>query len=125
MIGRALPPGKRRGPGSAKPERPPGAEAVGPVLGRLLRDLRLEERNREGPLAAAWDKAAGPELAARARPVSFRTGLLVVEVDGAPLLQEVRGFRAKALLEALRGHPGGGKVREIRFVPAGRSGGGE
>jgi hypothetical protein len=98
---------------------------VGPVLGRLLRDLRLEERNREGPLAAAWDKAAGPELAARARPVSFRTGLLVVEVDGAPLLQEVRGFRAKALLEALRGHPGGGKVREIRFVPAGRSGGGE
>jgi hypothetical protein len=98
---------------------------VGPVLGRLLRELRIEERSREGALATAWDRAAGPELAARARPVSFRSGLLTVEVEGAALLQEVRGFRARALLAALKSDPGGGKVREIRFVPAGRTGGEE
>ena len=105
------------------PERTPGPEAVGPVLGRLLKELRLEERSREGALATAWDDAAGPELAAKARPVAFRAGLLTVEVEGAALLQEVRGFRTRALLAGLKARPGGAKVREIRFVPAGRTGG--
>lgn len=126
MIGRAGPPGKRRvqKPGApAAPSRPAGHEAIGPVLTRILKDLRIEERNREGALATAWNAAAGEELAGSARPVSFRTGLLTVEVDGAALLQEVRGFRARALLAALKGHPGGAKVRELRFVPAGRTGG--
>jgi hypothetical protein len=95
------------------------------VIGRLLRDLRVEERSREGALASAWERAAGEDLAARARPVAFEKGRLTVEVEGATLLQEVRGFRARALLEAVRGHPGGTRVREIRYVPAGRSGGGE
>ena len=93
---------------------------MGPVLKRLLRDLRLEERNREGALASAWEEAAGSDLAGKARPVAFRRGLLTVEVEGAPLLQEVSGFRARAILEALRALPGGRAVREIRFVPAGR-----
>ena len=126
MIGRAGPPGKRRSPrpgASPAPPRPAGHEALGPVLTRILKDLRIEERSREGALATAWDIAAGPELASLARPVSFRSGLLTVEVDGAALLQEVRGFRARNLLAALKEHPGGAKVREIRFVPAGRTGG--
>lgn len=97
-----------------------GPEPVGPVLKRLLKGLRLEERNREGALASAWESAAGAELAGRARPVSFRQGLLTVEVEGAALLQEVRGFRARSILAAIRGLAGGGGVREIRFVPAGR-----
>ncbi len=95
------------------------------MLGRLLKDLRIEERSREGALAAAWDRAAGPDLAPKARPVAFRSGLLTVEVEGAALLQEVRGFRARPLLAALKSLPGGEKVRELRFVPSGRTGGGE
>ena len=123
MIGRRSP----RPPSGGKPSpdtgRVPGPEAVGPVLGRILKDLRIEERSREGALATAWDAVAGPELASRARPVAFRSGLLTVEVEGASLLQEVRGFRARALLAGLKQRPGGEKVREIRFVPAGRTGG--
>jgi len=118
VIGRAGPPGRRK-----PPEKPAGPEPLAPVLGRMLKDLRIEERSREGALATAWDRAAGPDLATKARPVSFRAGLLTVEVEGAALLQEVRGFRARALLAALRADPGGGKVREIRFVPGGRAGG--
>jgi len=127
VIGRAGPPGKRRVPPrgpAAPPARPNGPEAVGPVLGRLLKELRIEERSREGALATAWDEAAGPDLASKARPVSFHSGLLTVEVEGASLLQEVRGFRARGLLAALKARPGGTKVREIRFVPAGSTGGG-
>jgi hypothetical protein len=119
VIGRAGNPGGRR----AQAPRPAGPEPLAPVLGRILKDLRIEERSREGALATAWDAAAGPDLSAKARPVSFRSGLLTVEVEGAALLQEVRGFRARALLSALKGSPGGAKVREIRFVPAGRTGG--
>jgi hypothetical protein len=90
------------------------------VLKRLLKNLRLEERNREGALATAWERAAGTDLAGKARPVSFRQGLLTVEVEGAALLQEVSGFRARSILAAMRDLPGGRTVREIRFVPAGR-----
>ncbi len=124
MIGPGVPSGSRRPPGrSGSPAR--GPEAAGSVLRRVVRDLRLEERSREGALAAAWEKAAGADLSGKARPVSFRSGRLTVEVEGASLLQEVRGFRARALLESLRADPGGAKVREIRFVPAGRPGGAE
>lgn len=122
MIRRPGPRGDRgRGARGARP--PEGPEALESVLGRVLGDLRIEERSREGALASAWERAAGPDLASRARPVSFRAGVLVVEVEGAGLLQEVRGFRAAALLEALRAEPGGRAVKEIRWVPAGRSGG--
>jgi hypothetical protein len=89
----------------------------------VLRDLDIDARTRDGDLALAWDKAAGNDLSGRARPVAFRAGRLTVEVTGASLLQEVRGFRARALLDALRAEPGGARVREIRFVPAGRPGG--
>jgi len=119
VIARAGGPG-RKGAGRGERREPEGPEPLGPVLRRVVRDLRLEERSREGALADAWERAAGPDLAGRARPVEFRRGLLTVEVEGASLLQEVRGFRAKALLESLRGRPGGDRVREIRFVPAGR-----
>jgi len=116
-----------RGPLPRKPPgpRPPqGPEEASSVLRRVLRDLRIEERRREGGLAAAWDAAAGSALAGQARPVSFRSGVLTVEVEGAALLQEVRGFRARALLEGIRSRPEGTRVTRIRFVPAGRAEGG-
>lgn len=119
MIGRFPRPSRGR-PAKEAPSREAGPEPVGPVLRKLLKDLRLEERNREGALASAWEEAAGKDLAGRARPVSFRQGLLTVEVEGAALLQEVCVFRARSILAAIRGLPGGGGVREIRFVPAGR-----
>jgi predicted nucleic acid-binding Zn ribbon protein len=71
-------------------------------------------------VAAAWDRAAGESLGALARPVSLRGGVLTVEVEGAVLLQELRGFRSRELLEALRREEGGTGVRTIRWVPAGR-----
>jgi predicted nucleic acid-binding Zn ribbon protein len=94
---------------------------VAEILARLTRDLRLEERRREGRLAELFAEVAGEALAATARVAAFRSGVLTVEVDGAARLEEVRRFRAYALLEAVRARPGGEKVREIRFVPAGRS----
>ena len=122
MIARAGGPG-RRGPARAAEATSGEPEALGPVLRRVVKGLRLEERAREGALAAAWEKAAGADLAGRARPVEFAKGLLTVEVEGASLLQEVRGFRSRELLRALRGQQGGDRVREIRFVPAGRADG--
>ena len=100
----------------------PGPESVKDILDRVVRDLRLPERRREGAVASAWARASGPELTAQTRAVAYRSGVLTVEVDGASLLQEVRGFRAADLLRALRAERGGEKVREIRFVPGGRAG---
>jgi len=99
----------------------PGPEVLRDVLERVLRDLRIEERRREGALASAWNRAAGADLKGRVRPISFRAGLLTVEVEGAALLHEVRGFRAREILEALRMEPAGARVREVRYVAAGRT----
>ena len=79
------PTGRRTGKGG-RGIRPEVPEALGSVLRRLLGDLRIEERSREGALASAWEKAAGRELAGKARPVAFRAGLLTVEGEGAPLM---------------------------------------
>lgn len=127
MIRRAPQPpgGERRGRGwRPLPGSEGGPRPAGEILQGLLRSLRIEERSRQGRVASAWLKAAGEDLASRARPVAFRAGLLTVEVDGAGLLLELKGFRGPALLEAVRAEPGGGVVREIRWVPAGRAGAG-
>jgi hypothetical protein len=66
----------------------------------------LLQRKKAAPAIAAWDEAAGPELSERARAVSFRRGILTIEVESSTLLSELRGFasedlraRADALLE--------------------------
>jgi predicted nucleic acid-binding Zn ribbon protein len=107
------------GSNAAGPVR--GPESFADILKKLAGDLRLEERRREGALGEAFAEAAGPELSKSARVTAFRAGVLTVEVDGAARLDEVRRFRAYALLESVRARPGGEKVRELRFVPAGRS----
>ncbi len=103
-----------------------GPVPFGEVLDSVVRDLRLDERKREGALVTAWDSAvtevAGQEAAAGLRPVAFRGGVLTVEVDGAPLLHRVRGFWTEGIRAALAARPAGARVRQIRYVPRGRTG---
>ena len=69
VIGRAGNHGRRATPAP----RPAGPESLAPVLAPILKDLGCEERSREGALATAWGRGGGADLAAKARPVSFRS----------------------------------------------------
>ncbi len=60
--------------------------------------------SRSGEFAAvcrAWEKAVPPEVQSRTRPLSFRNGVLSVQVTSAPLLEELRCFRQGEVLQRL------------------------
>lgn len=84
-------------------------------LGRSLRALPELDRVR-----AAWPVACGKAMAGRGEPVRLEDGgRLVVEVDGAVWLDEMRGRRA--VLERELGRISGVKLSGIHFElrPAG------
>lgn len=88
---------------------------LGDALNEYLKDSGVLRRKKAGPAFAAWDEAVGPNIAGRARAVSFRRGELIIEVDSTALLSELRGFasedlrtRADALLE-------GDTIRKLNF----------
>lgn len=89
--------------------------SVGDALGEYLEDSGLLTRKKAVPAISAWNEAVGPDLAHRARAVSYRRGELLIEVDSPALLNELMGFaaedlraRADALLE-------GSKIRKLSF----------
>jgi hypothetical protein len=49
----------------------------------------------------AWERVLPEPWRARCRPVAFHAGRLTVAVDSSPLLEDLRTFRAAALLGLL------------------------
>ncbi len=53
-------------------------------------------------LRSAWQRVAGEELAAQARPLQISRGILTIAVSSAPLLNELATFQSPDLLKRLR-----------------------
>lgn len=64
---------------------------------------------------SAWMQAAGSELAGHTRVASFRTGVLMVEVDSAARCQALAAFERDRLLARVLECAEGAEVRELRF----------
>ncbi len=82
----------RRSAGAGRDVRRREVSPFGEALERFLASSGLAPRLRSARVLAAWNEAAGEALARRARPVAFRAGELVVEVDSSAHLGELRGF---------------------------------
>jgi hypothetical protein len=98
---------------------PIGTAHIGTLLAEALRDPR---RIREAlGVWPAWEEAVGPEIAAAARPMALRDGVLTVHVKHAVWLQELHAQRA-SLLRRVQAVAAGAEVREIRMkvAPDGR-----
>lgn len=74
---------------------------VGRSVSRVLRDLGLGETAAVARLAECWDRAVGPEIAARCRPVALRGRRLEAVADSSASCQELR-LRQREILAALR-----------------------
>ncbi len=77
----------------------------------------LGKRLHESSVWRVWDRAVGPQIAAKAQPVSFRDGLLTVAVTSAPWLKQI-GFLKRQLIAAVNTALGEDLVREI-YLKAG------
>ncbi len=92
--------------------------AVAGLLGEIFQGKPLEKRLREGRIWQVWDAAVGRQIAAQARPVNFRDGILTVIVANAPWMQQLN-FLKKGMVDKVNRALGEELVREI-YLKAGR-----
>lgn len=92
--------------------------AIAGLLGEIFRGKPVEKRLREGKIWLVWDAAVGEQIAAKARPINFRDGVLTVVVSNAPWMQQLN-FMKKGLIDKINAATGEELVREI-FLKAGK-----
>jgi predicted nucleic acid-binding Zn ribbon protein len=89
-------------------------ERVGDQLQQLLARLNLEAPIQGWRAVDLWPDVVGPKVAARARAVSFRDGILTVSVESAAWMSELTYLRHR-LVQELNRRLEGQVVREIRI----------
>lgn len=94
-----------------------GLSSMQDALAEWMRASGLSRRRAESPVYAAFDGAAGADLARRARPVRFQRGTLTVEVDSAAHLHELEAFRGEELRAKANAILGEERIRRIAFKP--------
>ena len=92
-----------------------GTDRLGDVVAGLL-----QKRSSGRPLALAawreaWERAAGPRLAARSRVAGYREGTLTIEVPSSAQRYELESFHGSELLARLRQDAAAGVVRKLVF----------
>jgi len=101
-----------------KRKKMPRPIAVADILANALRGKPLEKRLKEGRIWLIWDDTVGAQIAAKARPASFRSGVLTVMVASAPWMQQLT-FLKSGIIEKLNARLGEELVQEI-YLRAGK-----
>lgn len=103
--------------GGTGPVRPPRREPVliAAALERFLRVHGIKKSGDQPPACEAWTAALGASLAPRARPVSFRAGVLTVEVASAAHLHELSNFTGEQYRSLANARLGKEEIRRVQF----------
>ena len=91
--------------------RRPAPRPLSPALDRLVGELA--PATTLARVQEAWERAAGPAVAASARPIAERDGVLTVLCEASVWAQELE-LMAGELLPRLNAELGGAPVRELR-----------
>jgi predicted nucleic acid-binding Zn ribbon protein len=97
------------------PGRNRGPEHLSRIIERFMKDAGLARKNTGAELLAAWREVVGPETGSHTSIYGFRSGVVTVAVDSAPLCQELELFRKEELLTALRERYRDSYVQDLRF----------
>lgn len=90
------------------------ARSVGEVLGKVLKDLGLQERMALEEVVAAWRMAAGDFIAKHTQPESVTRGVLTVRVT-QPTIHHALMMEKPALMKRLHEQLGHSKIKDVRF----------
>ena len=92
---------------------------IGDALREWVKKARATERAGDGRDGRsgfdAWKRVVGEEVAARTRVIEWRGGELLVEVNSAPLLNELSTYYAPQILESLHEAEEFRTVHRLRF----------
>ena len=88
---------------------------LGDALKTFLKRSGLSRRMRWRGIEAVWQDVVGAEMAGHTRVLRLARGVLVIETDSAPLMQELSSFYKSSLLEAIRGQARGNQITDIVF----------
>jgi len=100
-----------------KRKKMPRPMAISDLLDSAFHGKPAERRLQEGKIWLVWDTAVGRQIAAKARPVSFRDGVLTVAVVSAPWMQQLT-FLKKGMIEKINERLCHEMVRDI-YLKAG------
>ena len=75
-----------------------------------MKENKARSRSAEHSIFGMWKEIVGPEIASHTRVIDVQGGQLTVEVDSAPLLNELSTYFRKDILESIR------QVEELRGV---------
>jgi Dna[CI] antecedent, DciA len=89
---------------------------IGGPLDELLNVLHLRDPMVGWKAVELWPEVVGPRVAAHTQAVSFRDGVVFVEVDTAAWMNELAYLRRK-IAGDLNARLGSERVTEIRLLP--------
>lgn len=87
---------------------------LGDILPDTLRRKSIHLPVKDRRLIDAWNRAVGPQIAAKAQPDRLREGVLYVRVSTSVWMHELQ-FMKQDILEKLNGILGTAAVSQIRF----------
>ncbi|HZN56683.1 MAG TPA: DUF721 domain-containing protein [Planctomycetota bacterium] len=94
-----------------------GGAPIQDILDRWLKTQKGPRRATRESLSTCWKQVVGQEVAAHTRIVDLSGGELLVEVDSAPLLNELSTYLRQEIVESLHGTKEFRSIRSIRFRP--------
>lgn len=94
----------------ARPQR------LGDLISDFMKSPQVVRRGDLAELAGAWERAAGPKVARRSRPVALRGGELTVSFQSSAVRQEVQSFSKSLILDKLRQELPKRRIARLRCV---------
>jgi hypothetical protein len=91
------------------------SKAVGEVMPKVLKALRMDCRQAEAEIARVWNHLIDPSLTAHAQPTGINKGTLFVRVDSDVWRDEIVRYRRKEILERLQHSFGTQMIARISF----------
>ena len=95
------------------------AARIGALVEDVLHARGFEDKIREYRTWLIWDETVGPQIAARARPVRIRDGVLEIRVDQPVWMQQLQLMKPM-LLGRLNDRLGGAVLRDL-FLRQGKN----
>jgi hypothetical protein len=92
----------------------PQPKEIRDVLQRVLPGLKPPRGRAVERLQAAWKEITTGKAAGQSRVKQLKQGVLIVEVDSAPMMHHLSEKDKGCLLEELRGKVAGVYIKEIR-----------